>query len=81
MRCSIHFSLLAAGVGGWVVSCYNLCEDYWPNIEFAIQLSQYRGGADTNTGDDTAFLWSGSSKPCENYKYKREIQMNERIPI
>ena len=43
MRCSIHFSLLAAGVGGWVVSCYNLCEDYWPNIEFAIQLSQYRG--------------------------------------
>ena len=49
VRCSIHFSLLAAGVGGWVVSCYNLCEDYWPNIA---------RGADTNTRDDTQCPWS-----------------------
>ena len=64
VRCSIHFSLLAAGVGGWVVSCYNLCEDYWPNIA---------RGADTNTRDDTQGPWSAGWKLCEKYKYAREL--------
>ena len=64
VRCSIHFSLLAAGVGGWVVSCYNLCEDYWPNIA---------RGADSNTRDDTQCPWSAGWKLCEKYKYAREL--------
>ena len=61
---SIHFSLLDAGVVGAL-----LLQLMWG------LLAQYRGGADTNTGDDTACPWSGTQKPWEKCKYIREIQI------
>ena len=65
---SIHFSLLDAGV---VVSCYNLCEDYWPNIEGELILIQ---GMTPPVHGQGPKSHERNANTLEKYKYRRKTQ-------